>query len=462
MPINVSIRLVKQLLRVVDPQYAKRLSSTSPLPYFALSNLLTYFSHDVPTLSLIQHIFDYLFSRPPIAVVYLATVFLLVRKEEVEQLYESGDEGMLHSVLCNLPPLLDNVPASPSPPKCPKDAMSSPNDLTESWHEASVSTGAQSPIDPLSISQTWTAADSTSPQSWTPAGSTKAASIPSLCTSPTLSPLPLAPTAGASSKTDEISTLNADSILDFPPLDPSSRPASPYPDEKHVLDSMIEVQRPSRKMPLSLVSILQQADDLFFQHPPNTLQASEIMGPQSVVFTWCEHTASARATGKASQSAHVRFKSESPSPPPPLSPASAFTQRLNELEKDRYPPHSSSVWTDYQSPDPISDDMAERMVLRPELVVLPYKDEDELEAEREVEEAKEARKRVADEKAAKRRRKKGSEAGILRAIGGPKTGVIAVGGMIVVVAVGVVIAVYGRNGEWKKWIGSTLLTRNVP
>lgn len=44
----------------------------TPLPYFALSNLLTLFSHDVPTLPLIQHVFDYLLSRPPIASVYLA------------------------------------------------------------------------------------------------------------------------------------------------------------------------------------------------------------------------------------------------------------------------------------------------------------------------------------------------------------------------------------------------------
>lgn len=44
----------------------------SPLPYYALSNLLTLFSHDMPTLPLIQHVFDYLLCRPPIITVYLA------------------------------------------------------------------------------------------------------------------------------------------------------------------------------------------------------------------------------------------------------------------------------------------------------------------------------------------------------------------------------------------------------
>lgn len=46
---------------------------TAPLPFYALSNLLTLFSHDMPTLELNQHVFDYLLCRPPITVVYLAT-----------------------------------------------------------------------------------------------------------------------------------------------------------------------------------------------------------------------------------------------------------------------------------------------------------------------------------------------------------------------------------------------------
>ena len=44
----------------------------TPLPYPAVSHLLTLFSHDIPSLPLAQHVFDYLLSRPPIAVVYLA------------------------------------------------------------------------------------------------------------------------------------------------------------------------------------------------------------------------------------------------------------------------------------------------------------------------------------------------------------------------------------------------------
>ena len=42
------------------------------MPYYALSNLLTLFSHDMPTLALVQHTFDYLLVRSPVACVYIA------------------------------------------------------------------------------------------------------------------------------------------------------------------------------------------------------------------------------------------------------------------------------------------------------------------------------------------------------------------------------------------------------
>lgn len=82
-------RLLKNLLRLADPEYAQLLERyvanslleeidvndmprNMPLPYYALSNVLTLFSHDMPTLALIQHTFDYLLVRPPVASVYVA------------------------------------------------------------------------------------------------------------------------------------------------------------------------------------------------------------------------------------------------------------------------------------------------------------------------------------------------------------------------------------------------------
>lgn len=76
-------RVLQNLLRLSDPVYASLLEQNSPLPFYALSNLLTLFAHDVPTLPLIQHVFDYLLCRPPISVVYLGAavgVYTLLSK----------------------------------------------------------------------------------------------------------------------------------------------------------------------------------------------------------------------------------------------------------------------------------------------------------------------------------------------------------------------------------------------
>ncbi len=60
------------------------------MPYFALSNVLTLLSHDVPSLSLIQHIFDYLLARPPVAILYLEAAVSLLSLD-VEALPELGE-----------------------------------------------------------------------------------------------------------------------------------------------------------------------------------------------------------------------------------------------------------------------------------------------------------------------------------------------------------------------------------
>lgn len=101
--------------------------SASPLPYFALSHLLTLFSHDMATLPLTQHAFDWILVRPPIAVIYLCAAvcvchhlfvaalsdlvsiiqFTLARKPDVMKLARVGEEGAVHSVLTALPELAD-------------------------------------------------------------------------------------------------------------------------------------------------------------------------------------------------------------------------------------------------------------------------------------------------------------------------------------------------------------------
>ncbi|TFK48917.1 hypothetical protein OE88DRAFT_1663187, partial [Heliocybe sulcata] len=119
-PVLGQLRILQRLLHLADPKYASILDNNSPLPYFALSNLLTLFSHDVPTLPVIQHIFDYLLTRPPIASVYLAAAVLLSRKEEVFWLEQEGEDGMLHSLLSSLPDMYEEWDDQSEPQPGPK------------------------------------------------------------------------------------------------------------------------------------------------------------------------------------------------------------------------------------------------------------------------------------------------------------------------------------------------------
>ncbi|KAG2056013.1 hypothetical protein BDR06DRAFT_306221 [Suillus hirtellus] len=106
-PVLGLLRIARNLLRIIDPKYAMLLESIAPLPFHALSNLLTLFSHEVPTLPLIQHVWDFLLCREPLAVVWLAVAVILVRKPDVLRLAAEEEDGMIHSVLNALPSLSD-------------------------------------------------------------------------------------------------------------------------------------------------------------------------------------------------------------------------------------------------------------------------------------------------------------------------------------------------------------------
>ncbi|KAF8320300.1 hypothetical protein DL93DRAFT_2163936 [Clavulina sp. PMI_390] len=109
-PLIGQLRVVRRILRAVDPDYSLLLERSSSLPYFALSNLLTLFSHDLPTLSLAQHTFDYLLARPPLYSIYLATSVILALKVDAMKLVAEGDDGMIHSLLSQLPSFAEEQP----------------------------------------------------------------------------------------------------------------------------------------------------------------------------------------------------------------------------------------------------------------------------------------------------------------------------------------------------------------
>jgi hypothetical protein len=111
--------LLKRVLQAADPEIAKFSATISPvptLPFFALSWILTLFSHDVDTLEPIQRMFDFLLSRNPISAIYLAVAIIVAKKPQMLMLVkEMGQEAMddpsiLHPLFARLPPLVADDP----------------------------------------------------------------------------------------------------------------------------------------------------------------------------------------------------------------------------------------------------------------------------------------------------------------------------------------------------------------
>ncbi|KAJ6493627.1 rab-GTPase-TBC domain-containing protein [Mycena vitilis] len=283
-PILGLLRVMRNLLRAEDPKYAELLERTSPLPYYALSNLLTLFSHDMPTLPLIQHVFDYLLCRPPIFVVYLASAVILSRKPDVERLEEEGEEGMMHSILSALPEIVDNnesddegnqsdeeLPSEDVIPDIKQEpdlsVVSTPVDtqLKEEFSEDSIA-------DPPDLS-----AASDVLQNDAPNGDLAVKDLP--------------PNAGSNLPEDHDASVSDDIAgPDPPPVELAAETKTELPSTTEQTDE--SGPRPTRRKVSrskhTLPDILRISEALYQAHPPShpSLQLSHIMGPQSVIFTW--------------------------------------------------------------------------------------------------------------------------------------------------------------------------------
>ncbi|KAG9119378.1 hypothetical protein FRC07_005610 [Ceratobasidium sp. 392] len=104
-PLTGQLRILRRLLHLADPELATLIEETAALPYWAISPLMTLYTHDLPTLELAQRVMDWILCRPPDAVIYLVAAFTIEKKKEAQKLTEAGDDGMMHSFLSSLPEL---------------------------------------------------------------------------------------------------------------------------------------------------------------------------------------------------------------------------------------------------------------------------------------------------------------------------------------------------------------------
>lgn len=257
-PLTGQLRILRRLLRIADPELAMLIEEASPLPYWAISPLMTLYTHDLPTLALAQRVMDWVLARPPDAVIYLVAAFTLERKKDVQRLIDEGDDGMMHSLLCSLPELeADELELSvdkddiallhldvPVPVPMDSHTTSATSDTTEDHPpatpaSATIESSLYSEQVPLEKSDS---AHSSLPQNTGPDAEEHT--------------LPRAPPSPASS------------LSSLPPQDP-------------VVD-----ERREPTVPLS--QILQAADQLRTRYPiqHKALRLDATMGPKSMLRTW--------------------------------------------------------------------------------------------------------------------------------------------------------------------------------
>jgi len=93
--------LLFPLLKCVDPELEEVFQSCSLAPFFALSWVLTWFSHDFTVPSTLLRLFDLFLSSHPLMPLYFGVALIVYRREEI--LKEERDFSMLHSKLSKVP-----------------------------------------------------------------------------------------------------------------------------------------------------------------------------------------------------------------------------------------------------------------------------------------------------------------------------------------------------------------------
>lgn len=101
-PAVAQLRLIPDILYTVDPELCSHLSRIEP--YFALSDTLTMFAHNVQQYGDIARLFDVLLAREQVFSLYIFAQIVLNRRKELTELDEPD---MLHYTVSKLPKDLD-------------------------------------------------------------------------------------------------------------------------------------------------------------------------------------------------------------------------------------------------------------------------------------------------------------------------------------------------------------------
>ena len=99
--ISEVMRFIFPLLEASDPEVTNVLKTAGIEPYFVVSWLLTWFSHDVKDLGVVSRIFDVMLCSHPLYCLYMCAALVVENRDEI--LTCENDFGTLHTCLVHMP-----------------------------------------------------------------------------------------------------------------------------------------------------------------------------------------------------------------------------------------------------------------------------------------------------------------------------------------------------------------------
>ncbi|KAF9438440.1 hypothetical protein BGZ76_007833 [Entomortierella beljakovae] len=100
-PVLDQLSLMSTLLKLEDPEVQAFLDKSETLPFFPLSWVITWCSHDLQDFEKVARIFDFLLCFNPLMSIYLAAAVVMSRREELFEV--ECDNAMVHSFLTKFP-----------------------------------------------------------------------------------------------------------------------------------------------------------------------------------------------------------------------------------------------------------------------------------------------------------------------------------------------------------------------
>ena len=108
--LNAALRLIiMPLTAAFDAEVHSHLYDCEMEPFFALSWIITWFSHDVRDTSVVKRLFDFFVSSHPLMSVYMSVAMMIHPLNRIEILSTDCDFASVHNVLADLPKNSSNV-----------------------------------------------------------------------------------------------------------------------------------------------------------------------------------------------------------------------------------------------------------------------------------------------------------------------------------------------------------------